>query len=66
MNEYVWSPIFTSALLETDRGKRSQRVSEAARAIDRRLSDNHPMDLKELQTIREAKAALNAIKHRGR
>jgi hypothetical protein len=65
MIEYVWSPIFASALLETDSGKRSQRVSEAARAIDKRLSDHHPMDLKELQTICDAKAALYALKRRG-
>ena len=62
MNEYAWSPIFASALLETDSRKLSQRASEAASAIDKRLSDHHPMDLKELQTIREAKAALYALK----
>ena len=64
MNEYVWSPIFAAALLETNSRKLAQRVSEAARAIDNRLSDHHPMDLTELQTILDAKATLYALKRR--
>ena len=62
---YVWSPIFASALSETDSRKLPHRISEAARAMDKRLSDHQPMDLTELQAICEAKAALNLLKHRG-
>jgi hypothetical protein len=64
--EYAWSPIFAAALLETNSRKLAQRVSGAARAIDKRLSDHHPMDLKELQMICDAKAALYALKRERR
>jgi hypothetical protein len=64
-NEYAWSPIFATVLLETNAGKLPQRVREAVRAIDKRLSDHEPMDLKELQAICDAKAALYRLERRG-
>jgi hypothetical protein len=65
-NEYPWSPIFAAAVLETDSRKLAERVSEAACTIDKRLSDRNPMDLKELQTICDAKAVLYALKRERR
>jgi hypothetical protein len=59
---YIWSKVYTSAVLETDPRKRPLRLREAEWAIHERLFSTMPIDLVERQIITGARVRLKALK----
>jgi hypothetical protein len=57
-----WSPIYVSAVLETDPHKLPQRIQEAHQAIEGRLSQAPRPDAVEQRALTHARNALTALK----
>jgi hypothetical protein len=57
-----WSPIYVSAVLETDPRKLPQRIQEAHQAIEGRLSQAPRLDAAEQRALAHARNALAALK----
>jgi hypothetical protein len=59
---YIWSRVYTNAILETDSRKLPQRIREAEWAIKERLSSSLPVDSAEQEIITAARARLKSLK----
>jgi hypothetical protein len=59
---YIWSKLYTSAILETDLRKLPLRIREAEWAIRERFSSTMPIDLAERQIIVRASVRLEELK----
>jgi hypothetical protein len=57
-----WSPIYVSAVLETDPHKLPQRIQEAHQAIEGRLSQAPRPDAAEQKALTHARNALATLK----
>jgi hypothetical protein len=57
-----WSPIYVSAVLETDPRKLPQRIQEAYQAIEGRLSQAPRLDAAEQKALVQARKALATLK----
>jgi hypothetical protein len=59
---YIWSRVYSSAVLETDPRKRPLRLREAEWAIHERLFSTMPIDPAERQVITGASVRLKELK----
>jgi hypothetical protein len=59
---YIWSKVYTSAVLETDPRKRPLLLREAEWAIHERLFSTMPIDFAERQIITGARVRLKELK----
>ena len=62
MNAYLWSRLYASAILETDRRKLPKRIKEAERAIRQRLDSTTPINDPEQSLLVGAESRLKELK----
>ena len=59
---HLWSRLYVNAILETDARKLPQRIREAERAIQERLTHSLPLDPAEHEIMIGARVRLQSLK----